>query len=333
MCTMRRLVPDRDSVNRHRRRDALARQPTPMADTVMKQNSSGSAVTNAATRRCARMRIRVTGGDRPGLVATLTGVLHEQGGNIRESSQFSTDPDDGAFFLRMVVDVSHDTVDAFSERVRQVVAELGMTCELRSADRRKRMVVLCSTGDHCVLDLLWRTQTDDLHADVPLVVSNHDKLRTPVEQFDVPFYYVPADPTDRSRSERRILDLIGSADADVVVLARYMQILSEDFLQHLGVPVINIHHSLLPAFVGAQPYRRAYERGVKIIGATAHYATPELDAGPIIAQGVENVGHTADAAAMAKLGRNVEQTVLARAVRLHVDDRVQVHRNRTIIHV
>jgi formyltetrahydrofolate deformylase len=213
-----------------------------------------------------------------------------------------------------------------------VAHDLKMDLEVWPAARRKRVALMCSTADHCVLDLLWRAQTGDLGADIPIVISNHDKLRSQVEAFGVPFVHIPATPANRRDAEMQILARLVEARVDLVVMARYMQILTDDFLLDLGTPVINIHHSLLPAFIGAEPYRRAYERGVKIIGATAHYATPELDEGPIIAQGVENVEHTDDAAAMQRRGKNIERTVLANAVALHVEDRVHVHANRTIIH-
>ncbi|WP_051792128.1 formyltetrahydrofolate deformylase [Amycolatopsis jejuensis] len=294
----------------------------------MNNHFAGPAQTGAGT-----LRIRASCADRPGLVSALSTALSELGCNIRESSQFSTEPEGGAFFLRLVVDVRPGKADAVHARLAQLAETLDLEYQVWPAARRKRMAVLCSTSDHCVLDLLWRARNDDLAVDIPLVISNHDKLRSAAEHFGVPYHYVPADPENRKRPEAQILDLLRESAVDFVVLARYMQILTDDFLDRARVPVINIHHSLLPAFVGAQPYRRAYERGVKIIGATAHYATPELDAGPIIAQDVEHVGHTDDAATMAKRGKNIERTVLARAVELHVEDRVHVHRNRTIIHV
>ncbi|MGW6459378.1 formyltetrahydrofolate deformylase [Streptomyces sp. NPDC055078] len=298
----------------------------------MNDHLSYASQTAVRSQPSTTLRIRASCDDRPGIIAKLSTALTGLGCNIRESHQFSTDPGEGAFFLRLVVDTPGDLADSVIERVEQVAAELKMEYRIWPADRRKRMAVLCSTADHCVLDLLWRSQNEDLHADIPVVISNHDKLRAAVEDFGVPYHHVPADP-DRARSESRILHLLREAEVDFVVLARYMQILTDGFLDRVGVPVINIHHSLLPAFVGAQPYRRAYERGVKVIGATAHYATPELDAGPIIAQDIEHVGHTDDAATMARRGKNIERAVLARAVELHAEDRVHVHQNRTIIHV
>jgi formyltetrahydrofolate deformylase len=271
--------------------------------------------------------------DSPGIVAALTSDLADVGANIRELSQFITDANNGTFFLRLMVDVPGSSVHRAESAIQRASVNFGMEYSLWPTSRRKRMAILCSTGDHCVLDLLWRAQNGDLAVDVPVVISNHELLREPVQRFDVPFVHVPATAANRTQAEARLLDVVRTHHVDFVVLARYMQILTDDFLHHVGCPVINIHHSLLPAFIGAQPYQRAFERGVKIIGATAHYATPELDAGPIIEQDVEHVGHTDDAAAMQRRGKNLERTVLARAVALHVEDRVHVHHNRTILHV
>ncbi|MFE4667010.1 formyltetrahydrofolate deformylase [Streptomyces sp. NPDC056716] len=299
----------------------------------MNDHLAATPIRSATARDRTTLRLRASCDDGPGIVAAISSALAELGANIRESSQFSTDPRGGRFFLRLVVDVPTGEADRARERMGEIAGDLKMDHQIWPAHRRKRMAVLCSRGDHCVLDLLWRTRNADLEADIPVVISNHDRLRDQVEHFGVPFVHIPASPADREKSEAAILDALREADVDFVVLARYMQILTDGFLERVGVPVINIHHSLLPAFVGAQPYRRAYERGVKVIGATAHYATPELDAGPIIAQDVEQVGHTDNAAALQKRGKDIEREVLARAVALHIEDRVQVHENRTIIHV
>lgn len=278
------------------------------------------------------LRILASCQDKPGIVAKLSTSLADVGANIRESNQFTTDPREGKFFLRLVVDVDPEAVEDAGTAVAAVAEVFGMEYRISRQDKKKRMAILCSTADHCVLDLLWRAQTGDLNVEVPVVISNHEVLRPEVEGFGVPFVHVPAKKGDRSESEASIRKILRDNDVDFIVLARYMQILSDDFLENVGLPVINIHHSLLPAFVGAFPYRRAYERGVKIIGATAHYATPELDEGPIISQDVDHVGHTDDAAALQRHGKNIEMTVLARAVALHIEDRVHVHENRTIIH-
>jgi formyltetrahydrofolate deformylase len=292
-----------------------------------------SAGVDTTDLQTSTLRLLTSCLDRPGIVAALTSELTEVGANIRELSQFITDAHDGRFFLRLVVDVPRSCVHTAESAIQRIGTHFGMEYSLWPTSERKRMAILCSTGDHCVLDLLWRAQNGDLPVDVPVVISNHEILREPVERFGVPFVHVPAAAANRPQAEARLLGILHTHRVDFVVLARYMQILTDDFLHHVGCPVINIHHSLLPAFVGAQPYQRAFERGVKIIGATAHYVTLELDAGPIIEQDVEHVGHTDDAVAMQRRGKNLERTVLARAVALHVEDRVHVHHNRTIIHV
>ena len=201
----------------------------------------------------------------------------------------------------------------------------------RQGDRRKRTALLASRDDHCLLDLLWRWRRGELETDIVCVVSNHPDHAADVDGFGARYEHVPVAKGEKPAAEARMLELLGEGDFDLVVLARYMQILSGDFLAGVGCPVINIHHSFLPAFAGADPYRRARERGVKVIGATAHYVTEELDAGPIIEQGVVRVTHREGADALARIGRDVERTVLARAVGLHLEDRVLVHENRTVV--
>src|SRR5215218_7711296 len=196
-------------------------------------------------------------------------------------------------------------------------------------DRRKRTALLASRDDHCLLDLLWRWRRGELETEIVGVVSNHPTHAADVAGFGVPYHHVPVTPNAKAEAEAQILEHL--AGVDLVVLARYMQILSRDFLERLSVPVINIHHSFLPAFVGADPYRRARERGVKIIGATAHYVTEDLDAGPIIEQDVGRVSHREHAETMIRLGRDIERTVLARAVKWHLEDRILVHDNRTVV--
>jgi formyltetrahydrofolate deformylase len=192
------------------------------------------------------------------------------------------------------------------------------------------VAVLVSREDHCLLDLLWRWRRGELHCEIPLVISNHPDQADDVDTFGVRYEHVPVVKGEKPAAEARMLELL-EGDFDLVVLARYMQILSGDFLRRVGCPVINIHHSFLPAFAGADPYRRARERGVKVIGATAHYVTEELDAGPIIEQGVTRVTHREGVEALVRIGRDVERTVLAHAVGLHLEDRVLVHENRTVV--
>jgi formyltetrahydrofolate deformylase len=192
------------------------------------------------------------------------------------------------------------------------------------------VALMASREDHCLVDLLWRQRRRELDMDIECVISNHDDLRGEAEALGVPYHYIPVIKGEKEAAEARALELLAGR-VDAVILARYMQILSAEFLEALGCPIINIHHSFLPAFAGADPYRRAYDRGVKLIGATAHYVTAELDAGPIIEQDVQRVGHGYTLEDLVRVGRDLERMVLARAVRSHLDDRVLVHEGRTIV--
>jgi len=212
-------------------------------------------------------------------------------------------------------------------------AELGEPFEMEhrfaESDVRKRAAIMVSREDHCLSDLLWRWRSDELGADVVAVISNHDEHRDQVTSLGLPFHHVPVEAGAKAEAEARTLQLLG--EIDLLVLARYMQVLSAEFLERLRVPAINIHHSFLPAFVGADPYGRAHERGVKLIGATAHYVTEELDAGPIIDQDVTRVSHRDEVADLQRIGRDIERLVLARAVKAHIDDRVLLDGARTIV--
>jgi formyltetrahydrofolate deformylase len=269
-------------------------------------------------------RLLITCPDRHGIVAAVAGFLAASGANIISSDQYSTDPEGGEFFMRMEFTLERGDLDALGRAFAQEVGErLDMRWRVADADRPKRMPLLVSREDHCLVDLLWRHRRGELAAEIPFVASNHPDHAADVEAFGVPYHHVPAP------GEARLLELLQGTD--LVVLARYMQILSGEFLAALGVPIINIHHSFLPAFAGADPYRRAAERGVKIIGATAHYVTEELDAGPIIEQDVARVTHREGPEAMKRIGRDIERTVLARAVKWHLEDRVLVHGDRTVV--
>ena len=276
-------------------------------------------------------RLVVTCDDRPGIVSAVSTFLHRHGANILESAQHSSDPSEGVFFLRMefaaTSEATADIVGTFAEEVADTYAMQWWTWP---ADRPKRLAILASKVDHCLLDLLWRARRGDLGAECVVVASNHTVLREAVEPFGVPFVHVPVPPGGKAEAEEELLrHLVGACD--VVVLARYMQIVSGDFLERVGVPVINVHHSLLPAFVGADPYRQARERGVKLIGATAHYVTEDLDAGPIIEQDVIRVAHRDDVAALRRSGADIERIVLSRAVAWHCADRVVRHGGSTVV--
>jgi formyltetrahydrofolate deformylase len=277
------------------------------------------------------LRLLISCPDRPGIVASVSRFLYEAGANIVTSDQYSTDPAGGTFFLRMEFALAPDKREGLAERFGLKVAEpLGMTWRLWDAARAKRISVLVSREDHCLLDLLWRWRRAELDARIVTVISNHPDLREDVKLFDVPYHHVPVEKGRKPEAEAKMLELLDGC-CDLVVLARYMQILSGDFLDRLGVPVINIHHSFLPAFAGAEPYRQAKERGVKLIGATAHYVTEELDSGPIIEQDLIRVSHRDDVQTLARRGADVERVVLARAVQAHCEDRVIRHGNTTVV--
>jgi formyltetrahydrofolate deformylase len=278
-------------------------------------------------------RLLVSCPDRPGIVAAVSQFLYEHGANIIESDQYSTDPEDGAFFLRTVFHRA-GLAAMRDELERRFAAEVGrpfaMGWGFADAGVPKRAALMVSRYDHCLLDLLWRARRDELDLDVGLVISNHADLADEVRAFGVPYVHIPVTADSKAEAERRQLELL-TANFDLVVLARYMQILSGGFLESVGMPVINIHHSFLPAFAGAGPYKRARDRGVKLIGATAHYATEDLDEGPIIEQDVIRVSHRDGALELERRGADVERTVLARAVQWHCEDRVVRYGERTVV--
>lgn len=234
--------------------------------------------------------------------------------------------------MRMVFDSAPaaERSDLYARFQREVATPLQLEHRFAQAGARKRMAVMVSREDHCLHDLLWRWRGGELEAEMTMVISNHPELAGTVVPLGVPFHHVAVDPDNRPAAEQATLELLGD-DTELLVLARYMQILSPEFLEQLGAPAINIHHSFLPAFVGADPYRRAHERGVKLVGATAHYVTDELDGGPIIDQDVTRVSHRDELADLVRIGRDIERLVLARAVSAHLDDRVLLDGSRTIV--
>lgn len=275
-------------------------------------------------------RLLIACDDQPGIVAAVAGVLAQHGANIISLDQHSTDSEGGRFFQRTVIHLDGLAAarPALEADIAAVAERFGMEWSLHDVARRKRVAIFVSKYDHCLMELLWRTQRGQLDIDITMVVSNHPDLAEAVRSFGVPFMHIPS--TDKQAMEERQLDLL-RGNVDLVVLARYMQILSDDFITRLDAPVINIHHSFLPAFIGANPYARAKERGVKLIGATAHYATADLDEGPIIEQDVTRVTHSESAAELQSRGADVERLVLARAVQWHAEDRVIVHGRSTVI--
>ncbi|MEV4775804.1 formyltetrahydrofolate deformylase [Microbacterium sp. LWH12-1.2] len=275
-------------------------------------------------------RLLIACDDQPGIVAAVAGVLAEHGANIISLDQHSTDAEGGRFFQRTVIHLEGLSAarPALEASIATVAERFGMEWSLHDVARRKRVAIFVSKYDHCLMELLWRTQRGQLDIDVTMVVSNHPDLAESVRSFGVPFVHIPSG--DKAAMETRQLELL-QGNVDLVVLARYMQILTDDFIERVGAPVINIHHSFLPAFIGANPYARAKDRGVKLIGATAHYATADLDEGPIIEQDVTRVTHSESAAELQSRGADVERLVLARAVQWHAEDRVIVHGRSTVI--
>lgn len=270
--------------------------------------------------------------DRPGLVHAVSGFLLEHGANIVESAQFG-DPQTRRFFMRCRFDLpaGDDGLVAVRSSFPAVADPLAMTWEIVDAATPTRTLVMVSRLGHCLNDLVFRARTGMLPIEIVAVVSNHDDLQPLADGAGIPFHHVPVTASTKPDAERTLLGLVATLGVDLVVLARYMQVLSDRACAALAGRAINIHHSFLPAFVGAKPYHQAYERGVKLIGATAHYVTPELDEGPIIEQDVARVDHALDPAALATVGHDVEAQVLARAVRWHAERRVLLNGRRTVV--
>ena len=278
-------------------------------------------------------RLLVRCADRPGLVAAVTSFLAGAGANIVSLDQHSTLQTGGTFIQRTIFHLpglAAARADLERDFAALVAEPFGIDFRLTEAAKPKRVAIMASTEDHCLLDLLWRNRRGELDMSVAMVISNHPDLADQVRPFGVPFIHVPATKDIRAEAERRQLDLL-RGNVDLVVLARYMQILTPAFLDGLGCPLINIHHSFLPAFIGAAPYRRAKERGVKLVGATAHYVTEDLDEGPIIEQDVVRVDHRHSVEDLMRLGADVERAVLSRAVLWHCEDRVIRVGNQTVV--
>jgi formyltetrahydrofolate deformylase len=278
-------------------------------------------------------RLIISGQDRPGIVQAVSTVLAEAGANIVSLDQYSTDPRDGRYFQRTVFQLpalAANLPALEKELDREVGDKLGLSWRLAESARRKRVAIFASKTDHCLLELLWRQRRGEIETTIEMVISNHHDLAYQVRQFGVPFFYVPVENGDKKSAEREHLRLL-AGNVDFVVLARYMQIVSREFIDEVGVPIINIHHSFLPAFIGAGPYQKAKDRGVKLIGATAHYVTQDLDEGPIIEQDVVRVTHANSSRDLMRRGADVERTVLARAVAWHAEDRVLRDGNSTVV--
>jgi formyltetrahydrofolate deformylase len=279
------------------------------------------------------LRLLIDCPDRKGLIAAISAFISMHGGNIVSSHQYVSTGERPRFFMRLEIEGEGFGLrrEEFDGAFAPLARRNDMEWRTSYTDRPKRMAIMVSRLDHCLLDLLWRWDAGELPARIPLVISNHPDLARRVEAYGIPFHCLPVTADTKEEQEARALELLAAHDVELIALARYMQVLSPRFLQAYPERIINIHHSFLPAFVGAQPYRQAWERGVKVIGATAHYVTEELDAGPIIHQDVRHVSHRDTVADMVRIGRDIERQVLARAVRWRLEDRVFVDGDRTVI--
>lgn len=276
--------------------------------------------------------IRLHCEDVEGVVYNVSKFIFEVGGNIIESQQHKEEIDD-RFFMRVHFDLSKVTASKqrLDESFAEVAGKFGMDYEITYSDNRKRMAIMVSKYDHCLYDLFLRHQYGELDADIALVVSNHPDLQPVAEHFKTPFVHIPVDKETKAEAEGKALGLFREHRVDFVVLARYMQILTPVLLDAYPSRIINVHHGFLPAFVGAKAYHQAYEKGVKIIGATSHYVTADLDMGPIIEQETIRVGSSHSIHDLQRMGRDIERQVLAKAVKVHIEDRIMVYRNRTLI--
>lgn len=271
--------------------------------------------------------------DRPGIVHAVATFLLERGCNTVESQQFG-DRATATFFMRVQfepLDRPHLDVAVLRRDFAGIAAALGMSWRLESAARRQRVLIMVGRYGHCLNDLLFRAVSGSLRVEIPAVVSNHSDLASLATYYDIPFHHVPVTPATKAEAEERLLRLVVDLEIDLVVLARYMQILSGDLCRQLEGRIINIHHSMLPSFTGARPYHQAYERGVKLVGATAHYVTTDLDDGPIIEQEVARVDHSMTPEDVVAVGRDIECLALARAVHWHTENRVLRHGRRTVV--
>lgn len=277
-------------------------------------------------------RLLISCPDRKGIISAVAGFIASHNGNILEADQH-TDPNDGMFFMRVEVELQNFELsrDTFNNAWLEISHPFNMQWSMHWGDQKKRMAIMVSKQSHCLNDLLWRWKTGELQVDVAFVASNHTELKEDVVGFGIPFYHLPVCPETKQQQESQLLTLLKEQAVDVIVLARYMQILSPSFVEKFPERMINIHHSFLPAFAGPKPYHQAYERGVKIIGATSHYVTDQLDRGPIIAQSTLSVDHRDTVDDLVRKGRDLERVVLASAVRYHVEDQLLISNNKTVV--
>lgn len=283
-------------------------------------------------KQSTEVRLLISCLDKPGIVSAVSTFLQQHEANIVQSDQYSTDPSGGMFFMRIEFDLyGTESFENVQQAFQTIADTFEMDWRMERASRQKRMAIFVSREDHCLLELLWKWRSGELNVDIPLVISNHNDLRGQVEGYGIPFFHIPVTKDTKAAAEQQAINLIHDNNIDFIVLARYMQILSPTFVETFPKRIINIHHSFLPAFIGANPYAKAFERGVKLIGATAHYVTNDLDEGPIIEQDVLRVNHRYTTEQLRVAGRQVERIALARAVSWHNNDQIIVHGNKTVI--
>lgn len=273
---------------------------------------------------------RLFGPDKPGLVARVAGWIYQRKGNIHHADQHM-DVAANIFFQRVEWTPQGDATAEAADFQEFAANELGMQVSIKVSSQRPKVALMVSKIDHCFHDTILRFKSGELAGELVCVLSNHPDLEAATQAYSIPFHYCPVQAANKTNAEATQLDWLRSYQVDLVVMARYMQILSDDFLRQLERPVINIHHSFLPAFAGGKPYHQAYERGVKLIGATAHYATPDLDEGPIIHQDVTRINHRNSIPELVRKGKDLEKSVFAQAIRLHLDSRILVYNNKTVV--
>jgi formyltetrahydrofolate deformylase len=279
-------------------------------------------------------RLLITCEDKPGIIAAVSAFLKSHGANITELDQHSTDPEGGTFFMRLEFQLAHlDISSEILEKTfsKEVAEPFNMIWQLHYAQKIKKMALMVSKHDHAFLEVLWRWSRGELPIEIACVISNHLTLKPQAAHFKIPFYHIPVTEQNKPAAEEKMLALCQQHQISGIILARYMQILSPKIIEAFKHAIINIHHSFLPAFVGANPYQQAYDKGVKLIGATAHYVTEDLDMGPIIAQEVIRVTHRLTVQKLKELGQNVEKSVLARAIQSHAEDRIIIYGSKTIV--
>lgn len=279
-----------------------------------------------------RAKLLISCPEKPGIISVVSNLLLENNANVVHFDQHTTDPQTGMFFMRIEFDLNDFDVSyaKLEEDLHMLAQAYSMDWSLSGNKKRKRMAIFVSKMDHCLMELIWRWKSNELLVEIPMVISNHPDLKEVVESYGISYYHIPITHETKQQAEQKALELL-KGKVDSIALARYMQILSPKFISEFPNQIINIHHSFLPAFVGANPYARAYNRGVKLIGATAHYVTNDLDEGPIIQQDVKRVNHRHTIEELKVAGSHVERQVFAEAVSWHIEDKVIVHGNKTIV--